>query len=125
MDKPTTPSGTDKMKMYTIRDATTEKFFGRIFLFENDAHAIRVFKATVSNADDPMSQFPDDYTLYYVGEYDDDEGIPKGQDPRRVMTGNEAVKQRGIDLEKLAALHEEIEALKNGHDKEVSPGGTA
>jgi hypothetical protein len=114
------------MKMYTIRDATTELFFGRIFLFENDAHAIRVFKDVVTNKDDPMGQHPDDYTLYYVGTYDDSDGIPMGEDPRRVITGVEAVRQRGFDLEKLQELNKEIEAIKkNGANlQDIHPGGT-
>lgn len=103
------------MRMYTIRDSVTDKFFGRIFLFENDNQAVRVFKDTLMNADDPMGQHPDDYTMYYVGDYNDDEGIPKGCDPLRVMTGVEAIKLAKIDQDKLRALHQEIDNIKAGN----------
>ena len=113
------------MKMYTIRDSVTQLFFSRVFLFENDAHAIRVFKGTVTNQNDPMSENPDDYTLYYVGTYDDAEGIPLGQDPRRVITGTEAVRQRTVDLEKLEALNAEIAQLTGANGGgQIQPGGT-
>ena len=124
MLEPRKPPRDQLMKMYTIRDATTELFFSRIFLFENDAHAIRVFKAGVTNADDPMSEHPDDYTLYYVGTYADTDGIPMGEDPKRIMTGNEAVIQRGIDKDRLDALHAEIDAIKGNGADPIQPGGT-
>ena len=118
------------MKMYTVRDATVERFWARIFLFENDAHAIRVFKTMVTNADDSMSDNPDDYILYYLGTYSDEDGIPLGQDPQRVITGIEAVKQRNVDLKALADLNAEIARIKaNGaaHHQDLTefkPGGT-
>lgn len=110
------------MKLYTIRDSVTEKFFARLFMFENDNHAIRIFWGGLSNPQDPMSQNPDDYTLYRVGAYDDDAGIPIGHDPVRVITGLECVKQYQDKIEKIGNLQEEIKRLNgSGVDHEEQP----
>lgn len=108
------------MKMYTIRDSITEKFFGRIFLFENDEHAQRVFVHGLLNPEDPMSQHPDDYVLYRVGTYDDSAGIPVGYDPVRVSTGVEILNLYKDRLAKVDALHAEIRNIQNpnGQDHE-------
>lgn len=109
------------MKIYTVRDAITEKFFGRMFLFQNDEHAKRVFVHSILNQDDPMSKHPDDYTLYRVGAYDDNTGIPIGHDPVRVATGLEILNDFKERLAKVEALHAEIHAIQsnNGIDQEA------
>jgi hypothetical protein len=103
------------MKLYTIRDAITEKFFGRIFMFENDQHAMRVFVHGLQNPDDPMSQHPDDYTLYRIGAYNDDAGIPIGHDPVRIATGVEILNIYKDRLAKVEALQAEIHNIQKGN----------
>ena len=101
------------MNLYNIYDAITEKWFGRFYHFENDNHAKRVFQRTLMT-DEVMSLNPDDYTLYHVGEYDDNKGYPEGSDPRRIWSGLEAMKdlkERGAELQ---ALQGEIAKLMQG-----------
>lgn len=100
-----------KSKIYTVRDAQAEAAMRPVF-FEQDAIAIRSFKMSVTNADDPMSSNPDDYTLYRIGVYDDESMLIESHDPVRLMGGLEAVADRRIDQEKIAALHKEIEEIK-------------
>ena len=104
------------MKMYTIRDATLGKFFSKIFMLHNDAHAKRMFQHAVLGGDKVMTDNPDDYTLYRVGAYDDDTGIPIGHDPERVCTGIEAYQQGLADRERLEDLQRQIEQLQQGDE---------
>lgn len=104
------------MKMYTIYDSTIEKYFSKIFLLHNDAHAERLFQTSVLGGDEAMTASPNDYTLYRIGAYDDDTGIPIGHDPVRIQTGIQAMKNGMRDRERIQALHDEIHKLQTGDD---------
>ena len=96
------------MKLYTIRDATIGKFFTRLFMLHNDEQAKRLMQQSVLGGDEAMSANPDCYTLYRVGAYDDDTGIPIGHDPERVCTGIEAYTQGLRDRERLEDLQRQM-----------------
>lgn len=99
------------MKLYNIYDAITEKWFGRFFHFQNDNHAKRVFQRTLTT-DETMSTNPDDYTLYYVGEYDDDQGFPEGCVPVRIWTGLQAMQDLVNRAGELQDIQKEIAKLQ-------------
>lgn len=101
-----------EMKIYVVRDSQAECSMRPVF-YERDAVAIRAFKMSVTNADDQMSSNPDDYTLYCIGEYNDETMIIMPLDPKRLINGLEAVSERKFDLEKIDALHKEIENIQN------------
>ncbi len=109
-----------KMIMYAVRDTQADATMRPIF-FEKDAIAIRSFILSVSNAEDAMNKTPVDFTLYRIGTYDDELMLLNAdgpQDPVRLMNGLEAISQRTFDLEQIDALHKEIEAIKNGDDRQ-------
>ncbi len=104
------------MKLYTVRDATIGKYFTKLFMLHNDAQANRMFQHAVLGGDQNMTDNPDDYTLYRVGAYDDESGIPIGHDPERICTGVQAVRQGLMDRERLANLQKEITEIKDGEN---------
>lgn len=106
------------MKIYTIYDAITVRFWARLMILENDNHAKRIFQQSIQK-DQTLNDNPGDYTLYRIGAYDDVTGIPIGHDPVRVQSGNEALQAYEEKREKIEALQTEIEQLNE------SPGGTA
>ncbi len=109
------------MVMYAVRDTQADATMRPVF-FEKDAIALRSFILSVSNADDPMNKTPVDFTLYRIGEYDDEKMLLTGNDPTRLMNGLEAVSQRQFDLDSIQALHKEIEQIKqNGTEPIVGP----
>jgi hypothetical protein len=61
------------LKTYAIRDAKAE-VFNTPFYQKTHGEAERSFKQLVSDAQSMVSKFPDDYDLYYLGEYDDQTG---------------------------------------------------
>lgn len=100
------------MKIYSIRNATIGKFFTRLNVLHGDAQAKRLMQQAVLGGDPAMTANPDDYTLYRIGAFDDESGIPIGHDPERICTGLEAYQQGLRDRERLEALNQEIEELK-------------
>lgn len=72
------------LKMYSIRDSKGGVYH-RPFYKAHEAEAERDFKTGVNDEKSTMYLYPEDYDLYYVGEYDDETGTIRGIDtPRHV-----------------------------------------
>jgi len=119
------------LNIYAILDLQAQRAV-QPFMRENDAVAVRDFTAACAGGDSPFAKNPDDYVMYHIGTWDDEtmryNEDNEGFNPRRVMTGTEAVIDRAVDQDKIAALNKEIELIKskmNGqHELNLSPGGT-
>lgn len=77
-----------KLKIYAIRDRATDQF-DRPMFFLADGQAIRSFADAVNDAskDNPFHQHPDDYDLYYLGEYDPDTALITSNPPQQIAIG--------------------------------------
>lgn len=62
-----------EMKMFSIRDAKAE-CFNQPFFSKTHGEAERNFIQLAKDQKSFVSQFPDDYDLYFVGTYDDQTG---------------------------------------------------
>lgn len=72
-------------KMYSIRDSKAEIFYPPMFQ-KTHGEAERTFNKMVQDEKSMISQYPDDYDLYYIGEYDDQTGtINSLQTPQHVV----------------------------------------
>lgn len=60
------------MNMYSVYDRVAQKFMG-MFESINDGTATRAFCAACKTGQ--MAQEPEDYVLYKIGQFDEDEGI--------------------------------------------------
>lgn len=60
-------------KIYSVRDAKTE-FFSPPFLAHTHGEAERNFKQACNDEQSKITKFPEDYDLYYLGDYDDNTG---------------------------------------------------
>lgn len=62
-----------QLRVYSIRDAKTETFSNP---FYNHTHgeAERNFKTAINDDKTKLGQYPEDFDLYYLGKYDDNEG---------------------------------------------------
>ena len=67
------------LKAFSIRDAKAE-VFNTPFFQKTHGEAERSFKKLAGDKDSMVSQYPDDYDLYYLGEYDDQTGTIKSLD---------------------------------------------
>ena len=61
-------------KMYSIRDLKGE-IFNTPFPAPTHAAAERNFEQVVRDPKTTIAQYPSDYDLYYIGDYDDNTGL--------------------------------------------------
>lgn len=79
-----------------VQDRKSE-LFAAPMLFVNEADAVRNFADAV-NREDAQSMLylhPDDYDLFRIGTFDDQDGILVAEPHRRLMTGSEAKNVKG------------------------------
>lgn len=63
-----------KQKIYALRDVRTEAFLRPMFL-QNSAVLERVLLDAKNDENSTLSLHPEDYQVYYLGEYDDNNGL--------------------------------------------------
>lgn len=62
-----------KFNLYTIKD-TKAGYSTSIFACSNHASAIRLFGDTCQSEDNMLHKHPEDFELYCLGEYNDENG---------------------------------------------------
>ena len=62
-----------KLKIYSIRDAKAE-VFNRPFFLHTHGEAERAFAQNAAEPKSMINQYPEDYDLYCIGEFDDQTG---------------------------------------------------
>lgn len=101
-----------KCKVFCIRDKMAEAAMKPLFM-ENENIAKRSFMDSLTAADSPWSEHPEDYTLFLIGEWDDEIMQLLSHEPVRVMDGVEAIVLSQDRAQKLAALRQEIHNLES------------
>lgn len=61
-------------KIFSIRDGKVEAY-GQPFFQHTHGEAERNFKSLTSDPKSNISQFPEDYDLFYLGDFDDSTGL--------------------------------------------------
>lgn len=85
------------MKLYSVYDKKA-MFFDSPFCVENDVQASRAFDQAVNDPRSTLSQYPADFALYYLGEYDSGTGAVMCADiPRLRHEAMEFVKRLPAD----------------------------
>lgn len=79
-----------KLNFYAIFDKAIGAYM-RPFVMQADGQAIRMFHDECVNADSPLSKHPEDYTLFRLGSFDDNEGEIVGQEAHKLARGHEIV----------------------------------
>lgn len=113
-----------KIQLYAIHDAKL-KAFSPPFPAQNADFATRAFTQQCQDQNNPMSQYPFDYSLFHIGTYDEDTGITTTvAPPEHLITANNAldnareeqVRQKTqvsrrlqVELEKIVELNTKIE----------------
>jgi hypothetical protein len=82
------------LKIYSIRDTKGEVFHAPYFKTTH-GEAERSFRQAANDDKTTISQFPEDFDLYYLGEYDDNTGKFKNLDtPQHVIKAIHCVKTK-------------------------------
>lgn len=63
-----------KLKIFAVRDAKAEAF-GNPFFFKTHGESIRAWDEAVNDAQSPFYKHPNDYTLFEIGEFDQQTGL--------------------------------------------------
>lgn len=61
------------LKMYSIRDSKGE-LFNTPFFNKSHGEAERNFRTLVNDGKSTVNKYPEDFDLYYLGDYDDNDG---------------------------------------------------
>lgn len=75
------------MRVYSIHDSKGA-VYSRPFYEHTDATAERVFADACVDEETPIGRHPSDYTLNYVGEWDEFIGKLSGAEPRAICNGS-------------------------------------
>ncbi|AZL82880.1 nonstructural protein [Apis mellifera associated microvirus 26] len=80
-------------KLFAIRDSKTE-YFGSPFCKATHGEAERDFRTLVNDEKTNLNQYPEDYDLYYLGEYDNNSGkFETLETPQHLMKAIQVKKQ--------------------------------
>lgn len=79
-------------KICAVRDRAIDAFGQPIFC-HTVSEAIRAFADQVNNRQSPMNSHPEDYDLYLIGTYADEDGSLVGEKPQMIAAGKEVFKE--------------------------------
>jgi hypothetical protein len=103
-----------RLNVYTIFDTATGAYM-RPFYMQSDGQATRAFKDLAVAADHEIGKHPEDYSLWRIGQFNDNKGELVPEDRECLATALELVAvARRVDQDKLEELNGEINAFSNG-----------
>ena len=82
-------------KIYTIRDSKGE-IYHTPFFQNTHGEAERSFRTAVNDPQTSIYKYPEDYSLWYMGEYDDNTGLFKTKPPEHMIQAIACVKKTTI-----------------------------
>lgn len=79
-----------KLKIYSVRDRASDAFMNPMYMPAN-GQAIRVFGDEINRPDDksPLYHHPEDFDLYYLGEFDASAGTFETSRPEQIAIGKD------------------------------------
>lgn len=80
-----------KTQMFSVFDSKAA-VFGVPFFMPREAAAIRAFSDLSNDKSTSVGMHPEDYTLYHVGDYDDETAHVETFKPRALVTASAVVK---------------------------------
>lgn len=104
------------LKIFSVRD-TKVSSFSKPFTTKNEIEASRAFYVAVNDRECQVSQFPEDFDLFLLGEFDEVTGVIKPVEPPKFIVGAVSL----VKLKKMEEYHgnnEQIqEACKSAVDR--------
>lgn len=79
-----------KIRIYSIYDSAAATF-GQPFFLTTDGIAKRSFQEAVDNKTGALAKHPEDYTLFRIGHYNDDNAEIGSTPPKKIITALEVV----------------------------------
>lgn len=86
-------------KAFSIRDSKSEIFHLPYFC-ATPGEAERNFRQVVNDPQGQINKFPEDYDLYYIGQYDDNTGKFAPLDtPEHIIKAINCIHQRPVEVQ--------------------------
>lgn len=79
-----------KLVVFSVLDKAVGAFL-QPFFSRSKGEAIRSFTDAAGRPDEPFMKHPDDFVLYFIGEFDDSSGLFLPNEPQRVMSARECM----------------------------------
>lgn len=98
-------------KLYAVYDKSAEAF-NDPFCCVTDSQAVRAVESAVTNPSSDISRFPEDFVLYYLGEYVFGNGVIDSVEPRRIIDARSLlneIKQRQTELSNLNSTEKQVD----------------
>lgn len=113
----TTKEGTMKLNIYSIFDQASG-LYCRPFFTQSDGEAARSFNDIACDAEHPIGKHPEDYTLYRLGIFDDNNGLLHNEENQSLMTALETISSsRRTKQDNFEGVHvKEHQLPGNGED---------
>ena len=103
-----------RLNVYTIFDTATGAYM-RPFYMQSDGQATRAFKDLAVAADHEIGKHPEDYSLWRIGQFNDNKGVLVPEDKECLATALELVAiEQNVNRDNLEKLDGEINAVSNG-----------
>lgn len=84
------------MKVFSVYDVKVGAFLAPFFC-RAEGEAVRAFVNAVNAPDHDFMRFPEDYSLFALGEFDEESGMMKlAKAPLQICTALELVGKRGV-----------------------------
>lgn len=97
-----------RLNVYSVYDVAAGAY-ARPFFSQSDGEALRSFCDIAVDAEHPIGKHPEDYSLFRVGQWDDNKGKLVGEAPECLSTGMEAVARvQKVDKAAVANLEKEL-----------------
>lgn len=105
-----------KRKLFAVYDLKAQ-FYGNPFLFTHKGEAIRAFMTACGDPQTNMYRYPEDYQLFYLGEYDDTTGrfagLPHPEHLNNAIEFTTKLKEAQNDQRKMPAVTDTPTPSKN------------
>lgn len=79
-----------KLNAYTIYDVAAGTY-SRPYFCGSDGQAVRGFKDIATDAEHPIGQHPEDYTLYRCGNFNESTGKMGTEEAEKMITGLQCI----------------------------------
>lgn len=84
-------------KMYSIRDTKTETYQPP-WCKSTHGEAEREFRTVCNDKNSRLNMYPEDFDLYYLGEYDDVSGKMKCEDsPQHIIKAVQCINKKDLE----------------------------
>jgi hypothetical protein len=86
-----------KINIYAVYDAKAEAF-GKPLFFNKHGLAKRSFYEACQHAESEFKKYPHDYSLHFIGEYNEDSAELSAVPTKQLYTALEAINSQNTDI---------------------------